>query len=174
MWYWHSQVCLLICRAGQRHPLTVAQLQERIRRQVDENADDNCQCWGQRGCYGATAAFFKLTLNGQGYMFVAKGVQDVHRDKLLYEAAIYQDLKALQGTAIPVCMAVVHLEEKYPLSSLAEITDLLLLSWAALTLYRYVMDRQLADEVECTELELEEAGVYDEDSREANLASNEE
>ena len=71
-------------------------------------------------------------------------------------------------------MAVVHLEEKYPLSSLAEITDLLLLSWEGLTLYRYVMDRQLAGEVECTELELEEAGVYDQDSREANLAWHEE
>lgn len=59
---------------GQHHPLIVAELQERIGRQIDDHADDNCECWDQRGFCGRTAVLFKLTLTGYGYTFVAKGV----------------------------------------------------------------------------------------------------
>lgn len=71
-------------------------------------------------------------------------------------------------------MGVVNLEEEYPLSSLAQITDLLLLSWAGLTLCKYEMDEQLADGMAHATRELEEAGVRDKDIREANFVWNEE
>ena len=149
---------------GQRHALTAAQVCQRIRRQLERNLDDHCECWEQT--YGGTGVLFKLTLVSHGYTFVAKGSPAVFQTKLEHEANVYRALLAHQGSAIPVCLGLVHLVRKYSLSSLVEITDMLL-SWAG------EMLEELDFEADRTMLELERAGLV-EDFREANVAWNEE
>ena len=153
-------------RPGHKHMLTAAQVCEGIRLQLQRNLDDHCKCWEQ--VYGATGVLFKMTLAGYGYTFVAKGTPAHGRKTLEHEAGMYAALRAHQGRAIPVCLGLVHLARCYRLSTLTAITDMLLMSWAGEAIH------ELDADTDRTQLELERAGLVDDDYREANVVWNSE
>lgn len=57
--------------------------------------------------------FFKVTLTGYGYTFVAKGAQLVDEHNLFSEGHIYAHMSELQGIAIP---STLHHRPRTPIS----------------------------------------------------------
>jgi tRNA A-37 threonylcarbamoyl transferase component Bud32 len=98
----------------------------RVQLAVDRGKDADC-C--PLNLHGARGALLKIRLSSHGYVFVAKGVQACNLRYLRHEARVYQHLRPLQGVHVPVCCGIVGLRMPY-LYDNAELTHLLLLSWA--------------------------------------------
>ncbi|KAM0185932.1 hypothetical protein ACHAPI_011970 [Fusarium lateritium] len=62
---------------------------------------------------GARGSLFKLCLSSHGYTFVAKGVEGMDAKCLQHENQIYDHLKVIQGTFVPICLGIVDLVEPY-------------------------------------------------------------
>ena len=58
---------------------------------------------------GSRGSLFKLRLSSHGYTLVAKGVEDIHYALLQHEHEIYNQLQAIQGKYIPVCLGNIDL-----------------------------------------------------------------
>ncbi|EFX00525.1 metalloprotease m41 [Grosmannia clavigera kw1407] len=167
-----------------RHLLTASDLRSRVVAQLADNMDKDCECLDRWGCFGRYGVLFKIVVTGYGYTLVAKGVQAVHRHIVQHEAAVYAALAErtgpqLQGRLIPVFLGIVGLERPLPLHSCARVPYLMLMSYAGPTLASHKTRQALLDagtdweaEQDRTLLELEAAGLYDEDARPANLAWN--
>ena len=163
------------------HHLSASKVCQRVRDRLARNLDDGCECLDKYGLFGATVVLFKITDPTYGYVFVAKGVQEVDAGVLADEARIYAHCRALQGTRIPVYLGSIDLVYRYPLRSMAIVSDMMFLSWAGMTLddaspTRLVvpasvdLDAELNAAIEA----LECYGVEHDDIREANLAWNDE
>ena len=91
----------------------------------DTDADANClplNFHGARGC------LLKICLATRGYTFVAKGSEKHNLEHLRNERQIYQQLWALQGTHVPVCLGKLALRRVYHYGG-ARLSHLLLMSW---------------------------------------------
>ena len=124
------------------------------------------------GFSGAIGYLFKITLLEYGYTFVAKGVQRKYRQRLDRELAVYQNLARFQGQLIPVYLGTVRLIVPYPMVNFTTVTDMMLLSYAGLSLYSSRFEKYAAQhgldldwdlEAERTAQELQAAGLVDSD-----------
>ncbi len=154
------------------HGLTCKELLSVLKEQLTANLDDGCAALDGHGKFGAVGALFKVTAYPQGYTFVAKGVQDDDRDRLDWEERVYQQLAALQGGAVPVCLGLVDLRRAYVLAGGARVVRLMLLSYAGET----ARPEQVADEAVVLGLRemLQAHGVEHGDLRRANVLWSEE
>ncbi|KIH91736.1 hypothetical protein SPBR_01364 [Sporothrix brasiliensis 5110] len=112
------------------HTLTAVQFCNRLREQLADNLDENCDALDKYGKFGAIGMLFRLTLQGYGYCVVAKGVQRVHAPRLEQETAIYDHLQEQQGTLVPVCLGVIHLVDVYRTSVGAHVSHMMVISYA--------------------------------------------
>jgi hypothetical protein len=62
---------------------------------------------------GSRGALFKVRLSSHGYTLVAKGMKKAHRKHLLHESNVYNHLRSIQGSCIPVSLGIVDLELPY-------------------------------------------------------------
>jgi hypothetical protein len=62
---------------------------------------------------GSRGALFKVRLSSHGYTLVAKGMNKAHRKHLLHESNVYDHLRSIQGSCIPVSLGIVDLELPY-------------------------------------------------------------
>ncbi|KKZ66527.1 hypothetical protein EMCG_01121 [[Emmonsia] crescens] len=147
-----------------------------VKDQLAHNLDENCECLDKKGMYGAVGVLFKISLTGYGYTFVAKGVQLLDEECLSNEASVYAHLSHLQGVAIPVYLGTIQLVRSYNLVSCAVVTSMMLMSWGGNSLHSAVHDQgvNIAAETKRSIREVETAGVFSLDVREANLLWNEE
>ncbi|KAK3695832.1 hypothetical protein B0T22DRAFT_497680 [Podospora appendiculata] len=78
---------------------------------------------------GAIGALFKARLSAYGYTVVAKGVEPDNLARLQHENKVYDQLRAMQGHQIPVCLGLIDLilPQYYDTGTFF---NLLLLSWA--------------------------------------------
>ncbi|KAF6811218.1 hypothetical protein CPLU01_15154 [Colletotrichum plurivorum] len=83
---------------------------------------------------GRIGALFKVRLSSCGYTLVAKGVEMVDLARLHHEKDIYNRLKPIQGTQVPVCLGMVDLELPYYHNS-GVYKHFLFLSWAGRPLF---------------------------------------
>lgn len=97
---------------------------------VDRGKDADCCALYTHGSRGA---LLKVRLKSHGYTMVAKGVETCNLRYLLNEKRVYDRLETLQGRYVPVCCGVSELDVPYYYDG-AELTDLLFLSWAGLSL----------------------------------------
>ncbi|CAK7225085.1 hypothetical protein SCUCBS95973_005740 [Sporothrix curviconia] len=112
-----------------RHSLTALELSRRIRDQLYDTPEVDCELLAAHR--GAVGYPFKLTLTGFGYTFVGKAVQHAHRRRLIQEARIYETLQPLQGSVIPVLLGLIRLHVGYPvLSEFVQLPNMMLLSYA--------------------------------------------
>ncbi|RTE69084.1 hypothetical protein BHE90_016537 [Fusarium euwallaceae] len=81
---------------------------------VDRGKDADCVPLYLSGSRGS---LFKFCLSSHGYTLVAKGVEAMDAEHLLYESKIYSHLGELQGKFVPVCLGVVDLIKPYYLNS---------------------------------------------------------
>ncbi|KAL8766391.1 MAG: hypothetical protein Q9209_006825 [Squamulea sp. 1 TL-2023] len=94
-------------------------------RAAAEDLDKYCE---PLGLSGARDFLFRVTLASHGYVFVAKGTTGRLRPRLRHEEKIFEHLKALQGTTIPVHLGNINLVHRYFLDW-HPIKHFLLLSW---------------------------------------------
>lgn len=148
----------------------------RVRDRLAHNLDDGCECLDKYGMFGATGVLFRITDPTYGYVFVAKGVQEVDTHVLFEEASIYTHCLELQGTRIPVYLGIISLVYHYPLCSTVAVTDMMLMSWAGPTLTTSTTTAMQASprEIDTAVELLERHGIEHDDIREANLTWNDE
>ncbi|OAA63403.1 phosphotransferase-like protein [Niveomyces insectorum RCEF 264] len=180
---------------NERHAISADELRVLLVQQLAADLDHDCDNLERYGMYGAIGALFRLTLRTHGYCFLGKGVQRPHQERLAGEAAIYDQLEACQGRAVPVSLGMVALEEEYWTECGAHISHMLLLSFAGNSLWHYqqhwsgrptamaatatattlTMDRRRINaEVEQTLRELASHGVEHGDAFDRNMVWNEE
>jgi len=188
-----TQACLLgLCRGGpldpncpntpahvqpgcggppHHHAVSASEVCLRIRDRLARDLDHGCECLDKYGLFGATGVLFKMTDPTYGYVFVAKGVQEVDEGFLADEARVYARCLDLQGTRIPVYLGTVDLVHPYPLRSLATVTRMMLLSWAGTTLAARAPPAGVNVRAEAAAAveELRRRGVEHDDIRDANL-----
>ena len=158
------------------HQLTVAALGERIGAQMRASLSTNCECLLRTGQWGRYGVLFKLAVADYGYTFVGKSVEKNNVGVLRHEAAVYRSLQPLQGVLIPVFLGIVDMQREVTLNNLAEVTHLMLMSYAGPTVQspklQVPADVDLDAEIDRTLQDLEHEGYYDEDVRPANMAWN--
>ncbi|KAK0707834.1 hypothetical protein B0H67DRAFT_636549 [Lasiosphaeris hirsuta] len=114
--------------------LLYSQLCSLFRPQLAKDLDIGCECLDRYGMIGRVGVLFKITVPEYGYTLVAKGVQAGCADVLAKEAHIYSHCRNLQGIKIPVHLGNIDLARSYPTQSLAFIKNMMLMSWAGITL----------------------------------------
>ncbi|KAH6640661.1 hypothetical protein F5144DRAFT_618382 [Chaetomium tenue] len=101
---------------------------------------------------GARGVLMRITLLQYGYTFVAKGTNRKSIEHLRQEARIYERLRTLQGSDIPVFLGRLHLRQPYDYDYGMQVVYMLFLSWggecvlsrkAALGIDQAALDRQL-------------------------------
>ncbi len=68
------------------HLISASEVCLRVRDRLARDLDHGCECLDKHGMFGATGALFKMTDPTYGYIFVAKGVQEVNASTLADEA----------------------------------------------------------------------------------------
>jgi hypothetical protein len=109
-----------------RHPVTANLLVQMLKRQLDENLDQNCTPFGVCGARGAP---FKLTCSTYGYTVVGKGTSIQLWNIVSREANIYQALRPLHGSAVPVFLGTINLAQIYFLHGAGQIRHMLVMAW---------------------------------------------
>ncbi|KAI0877490.1 hypothetical protein GGS24DRAFT_120845 [Hypoxylon argillaceum] len=173
-----------MCDSGtDRHPLTSLHLAQRIRDQLFDTPEVDCQYLvSHRGAIGYP---FKLTVTGFGYTFIGKGVQDDHGRRLIHESRIYQALQPLQGSVIPVHLGLIQLHVGYPIQDQFLIVPyMMLLAYAGESIARSLLTKEEDEarekeippeiahhraEAVRTRLELKSWGLGDDDDNVTNV-----
>ncbi|CAK7236182.1 hypothetical protein SBRCBS47491_009549 [Sporothrix bragantina] len=158
-----------------RHTLTAADFKHRMRLQLADDLDEDCDALDKFGKFGAIGMLFRLTLRGYGYCVVAKGVQRVHAPRLEREEAIYRHLHAQQGALVPVCLGTIELVDVYRTSVGAHISHMMLMSYAGEPMFSKAAG-PMPDNIGSLEYDvwatLRQLGVQHGDEHEPNLLWN--
>ncbi|KPM34590.1 hypothetical protein AK830_g11979 [Neonectria ditissima] len=84
---------------------------------------------------GSRGSLFKLCLSSRGYTLVAKGVEAMDAKHLRHENKMYDHVRQLQGTFVPVCLGMVDLIKPYYFDS-GVYVHFLLLSYGGRSILR--------------------------------------
>ncbi|KKF94405.1 hypothetical protein CFO_g3246 [Ceratocystis platani] len=118
------------------HAITKADICALIREQISIHPENNCTLLYNEGLYGAIGCLFKLSLNGYGYTFVAKGVESENAYRLRRETQIYKHLYRQQGVLIPVHLGLIKLLSPYPfMAKFTTLSHLMLMSYVGKALH---------------------------------------
>lgn len=156
---------------GTRHPITTETLVEMLKRQLDENLDCNCTPFGVCGAYGAP---FKLTCTTYGYTVVGKGTSTQRWNTVSREADVYQVLRQVQGSAVPVFLGKIDLAKVYFLHGAGEIRHMLVMAWGGESIAKLGQRMELRREVSRSKKEIRALGVVHQDLRPENILWNDE
>jgi hypothetical protein len=83
---------------------------------------------------GSVGSVFKVRLSSHGYTVVAKGMESLDFARLRHENELYDQLRAIQGKHVPVCLGRVDLVLPYYYDS-GVYVHFLFLSWAGRPLF---------------------------------------
>ncbi|KAK3312513.1 hypothetical protein B0H66DRAFT_578616 [Apodospora peruviana] len=120
---------------------------------------------------GAVGSLFKVRLSTHGYTLVAKGVESANRGRLQNEEDIYNQLSAIQGRHVPVCLGLIDLVLPYYCDGRVS-KHFLLLSWAGQPLSKCVdrVDKVVArDAITMAYTEIHRLGVFHRDAEVRNV-----
>lgn len=158
-------------RDDPRHPINAEDLVILLKRQLDENIDRNCTPFGICGAYGAP---FKLTCAIYGYTVVGKGTTSGLWKEVSREAQIYQILRKVQGSAVPVFLGTVDLAKVYFLHGAGEIRHMLVLGWGGESTATIEQSARLHREIQRSRKEIHSLGILHQDLRPDNILWNDE
>ncbi|KAK2733728.1 hypothetical protein FQN57_001955 [Myotisia sp. PD_48] len=152
------------------HPISLPELVLLMETQINKDPD----CCHPLNMEGSHGSLFHLSLKEYGYTFVGKGT--TYNSE--YEARIYQRLRQLQGTTVPVYLGDVYLRESvYFLRADCIIIHMSLMAWGGtcLTKIESLAKRVgFKDQIKKAQEELLSAGVEHMDLEERNMLWNEE
>ncbi|KAI1829001.1 hypothetical protein DTO006G1_7024 [Penicillium roqueforti] len=156
---------------GVQHPINSAKLVSYLKQQIDENID-RCIPFGTCGSYGAP---FKLTCSPYGYTVVGKGTTSgLWKQHVSREAEIYQILRKVQGSAIPVFFGKMNLEKIYFLHGAGQIRHMLVMGWAGESTAKLEQTTELRREIKRSKKKIRALGVRHLDLRPDNILWNSE
>jgi len=154
-----------------KHTVMQSDFLKLVQKQLAEDLDHNCEPLSLQGARGS---LFRITLVSHGYVFVGKGTVHAFVPDLLHEGKIYQQLKAIQGKAVPVCLGNIDLLEIYYLDVRVYILHMLLMSWGGTTIDKSEDISGLQAEIRRTVSEVQREGIDQCDVRSPNLLWNRE
>lgn len=107
---------------------------ERLKDQLSRAGRANASC-SPIDLWGTIGTMFKVTLVGYGYTFVAKATLRADWVILHREGEMYDMLKDIQGSCIPVYLGIVRVAPEFRHAE-RSLTQFMVLSWAGLPLRR--------------------------------------
>ena len=144
----------------------------RIQLASDRERGADCKPLHMKGSRGA---LFKVRLSSHGYTLVAKGMERIQRKHLIHESKVYDHLRSLQGSCIPVSLGVVDLVLPYYYDA-GIYFSMLFLSWGGRSLHQCITAKNEAlilDQVNTTLRELHRQQVLHKDVEPRNWLWNE-
>ena len=128
---------------------------------------------------GSRGVLFRITLIAYGYTFVAKGTVRAFITDLEHEAAVYERLRAIEGSRVPVFLGTIDLrsmDKIYYYDHRVYVVHLMCMSWAGYRVGDVESNddraRKLADGTLQSLKSIHQAGVIHNDVRGANLLFN--
>lgn len=152
-----------------RHTIDAPTLRVLLRNQLDTDMDHNCT---PLDIQGARGALFKLTLASHGYTLVGKGTVRAFVPDLCHEGRVYERLRKLQGTCVPVCLGSLDCIYPYEYDIGVEIVHFLLLSWGGVAL-NWTEYFACTEKINQMEDQLKALGVEHKDERCLNVLQDE-
>ena len=152
-----------------RHTIDAPTLRVLLRNQLDTDMDHNCT---PLDIQGARGALFKLTLASHGYTLVGKGTVRAFIPDLCHEGRVYERLRKLQGTCVPVCLGSLDCIYPYEYDIGVEIVHFLLLSWGGVAL-NWIEYFACTEKINQMEDQLKALGVEHRDERCLNVLQDE-
>ena len=156
-----------------RHLIDLTAFLLLIRQQLSEDLDTNCKPVGRPGACGV---LFQLRLQPYGYTVAAKATPVYLAHRVKREAAIYEHLRPIQGTYVPVYLGSIDLEVPYLYEGIAYLVHMMLLSFGGKRIsQRYKENRELvSQQVDTSARALHNLGVLHKDLMPRNMLWNEE
>lgn len=136
--------------------------------QLGENRDKDCTPFGTCGSYGAP---FKLTCTAYGYTVVGKGTTSGLWKEVSREAEIYQILRKVQGSAVPVFLGTIDLLVDY-YHDAGDISHMLIMGWGGENIVHMEMTSLLRREIHRSKREIRKLRVTHGDLRDPNILWN--
>ncbi|KAL6229757.1 hypothetical protein BDW75DRAFT_245432 [Aspergillus navahoensis] len=155
---------------GLQHHTTSEGLVYSLKVQLDENID-RCIPLGGCGAYGAP---FKLICATYGYTVIGKGTTSGLWKEVSREAQVYQLLRKVQGSAVPVFLGTIDLAKIYFLHGAGEIRHMLVMGWGGESTAMMELTPWLRQEICRSNKEIKALGIVHEDFRRDNILWNEE
>jgi len=158
------------------HPVCHAEWLQLLSQQLKGSLDDGVV---KLGIQGARGVLFQVTMLAYGYTFVCKGTVRAFIQDLEHEAAVYERLRPVQGTGVPVFLGAIDLRSinrTYHYDHRVDIIYMMFLSWGGDSLYEVQIgerERRLLDASLSRVLRaVHQQGVVHEDVRRPNILRN--
>lgn len=95
---------------GQKHPLSREDLLARLKEQIDHDPDCSLE---QLHIRGSSGYMLKAILRPYQYIVIVKAVEESCVRYLLHEVNVYDHLRHLQGSYVPVCLGYFRPKQSY-------------------------------------------------------------
>ncbi|KAL8760650.1 MAG: hypothetical protein Q9184_003177 [Pyrenodesmia sp. 2 TL-2023] len=160
---WHPRA-----KDGTAHALTAPKLCELLRQQLAHTMDQDIEDLGLQGARGMV---FKLSLASHGYTIIGKATIDFYVPEIIHERHVYQRLRGLQGSLIPVCLGDIDLVYPWYCPG-TQLVHMLLLSYGG----EPIREIGAEDNARVTQFEMaiKALGVRHADTRPENMLRNRE
>ncbi|KAL7894936.1 hypothetical protein HDV63DRAFT_383075 [Trichoderma sp. SZMC 28014] len=167
-----DKACPNVHLHGNKH-IGKADFLERFKDQISRAGEANAHC-APLEQFGAIGKMFKVALIGYGYTFVAKATLRADWVFLHREGEMYQELKHLQGSFIPVCLGIVRVDPEFYHEDRL-VSQFMVLSWAGLPLQGHfdkAVEHLLTNTVVTAYTQLHGAGMQHRDPDLSNMLYN--
>ncbi|EER23262.1 hypothetical protein CPC735_046320 [Coccidioides posadasii C735 delta SOWgp] len=154
---------------GHQHPISAQDLVLMLKRQLDQDLDQDCTPMGECGAYGPP---FKVTCAAYGYTVVGKGTTSRLWKEVSQEAEIYHVLQRVQGSAVPVFLGKIDLAQIYFLHGAGQIRHMLLMGWGGESVVHTKQDKSIRSAISQSKREIRSLGVLHGDLRPENILWN--
>ncbi|KAF2972174.1 hypothetical protein GQX73_g1366 [Xylaria multiplex] len=131
------------------------------------------------GIQGARGALFQVTMLAYGYTFACKGTVRAFVKDLEHEAAVYERLRPVQGTSVPVFLGAIDLRSvnrTYHYDHRVDIIYMMFLSWGGCSLHEVQIgegeQRRLEASLSRVLCSIHQEGVVHKDVRRPNILRN--
>ncbi|RYC57812.1 hypothetical protein CHU98_g8404 [Xylaria longipes] len=158
------------------HPVRHAEWLRLLSQQLKGSLDDGVV---KLGIQGARGALFQVTMLAYGYTFVCKGTVRAFVKDLEHEAAVYERLRPVQGTSVPVFLGAIDLRSinrTYHYDHRVNIIYMMFLSWGGCSLQEVQIgegeQRRLEAGLSRALCSVHQEGVVHKDVRRPNILRN--
>ncbi|KAI0458836.1 hypothetical protein F5B21DRAFT_457909 [Xylaria acuta] len=159
------------------HPVRHAEWLRLLSQQLEGSLDHGVV---KLGIQGARGALFQVTMLAYGYTFACKGTVRAFAKDLEHEAAVYERLRPVQGTSVPVFLGAIDLRSinrTYHYDYRIDIIYMMFLSWGGYSLHEVQIgegeeQRRLEGSLSRVLRAVHQEGVVHKDVRRPNILRN--
>lgn len=155
-----------------RHPINKTTFLKLMHKQLSADLDTDCESVGLQGARGA---LLKITLTLHGYTVAAKCTVAYLISHLKHEAAVYNQLRPIQGIHVPVYLGNLDLDRPYYYDGMAQLVHMMFLSYGGISVMHVKNEKdlsRLADQGELSIKAMHRLGVLHDDAEARNMLWN--